>query len=834
MTLPALRRSPRQLAIVVALGAFAAIAIPTLRNSSSARAAMPTVESVVIDGRGNGHGGGLSQWGALGWATVYGKSWQEILDIYYSGTTLANVAEKDFRSTPIGRMKVQLSGLDGQQTAVISETGSLYTSADPTNEHWHAMIAREVPGRTNVYELWGRQSVACPATTESLAPPDIVDDPDAPPTSEVTTTNISTTTTSEPPTTDAPSTSAAPSSASSFASPSVSRTASRAPISASVSASSTRWVRLATSVTGPIVFLVDQVDQPTAAAPRDVIGVCQSNRSVRYYRGTISAVTHPTTGRNYTFNSVLLEDYVRSVVPHETPTSWAKAGGGKGINALRAQAVAARSYALSTQPRSSGAKICDTSSCQVYGGTGRRKSIGAKYTAIENAAATAAVADTAGKVLRYANGDVAWTIFSSSNGGRSINNVYQAIDDPGDAISANPHHAWSRTVDASVIQKAWPQIGSLVNITVSKRTGGGVWDGWVDRMLIEGTKGNVSVTGDQFRRALKLKSRYLNFTLLRTPDKKAVGPGLFIGDSVAVDAHKELNALVGKAYAINLQSHRGLCLLPADSGPCQKNSVLSILDKTGTPAFAVVAAGYDDNVGMTDERIDAVMQAFLDRGVGTVLWLNLTDRRHNADGTSTFATANSVLEAADARWEQLTVLDWNGASVGDNVGRWFEKGTVEKPDLARLTTTGRTRFALFVRTQLDALRSQELLPSTVNTTPLTTVAPSTTINPAAPSTSAVTPTSLPGSPTTATSVDTAGATTTTTIRPALPLRTTHYGMRGSLVRQLQSRLKELGYPVKVDGAFGKTTRKYVRAFQRANKLKADGVVGRKTWAALGF
>lgn len=52
--------------------------------------------------------------------------------------------------------------------------------------------------------------------------------------------------------------------------------------------------------------------------------------------------------------------------------------------------------------------------------------------------------------------------------------------------------------------------------------------------------------------------------------------------------------------------------------------------------------------------------------------------------------------------------------------------------------------------------------------------------------------------------------------------------RASLVRQVQTRLQELGYPVKPDGDFGTTTRRYVMAFQAEHGLKPDGVVGPAT------
>ena len=64
-----------------------------------------------------------------------------------------------------------------------------------------------------------------------------------------------------------------------------------------------------------------------------------------------------------------MEDYLRGVVPRESPASWGDAAGGAGINALRAQAVAARSYAQA-ENRYPYAKTCDTTTCQVYGGAG--------------------------------------------------------------------------------------------------------------------------------------------------------------------------------------------------------------------------------------------------------------------------------------------------------------------------------------------------------------------------------------------------------------------------------------------------------------------------------
>jgi hypothetical protein len=59
------------------------------------------------------------------------------------------------------------------------------------------------------------------------------------------------------------------------------------------------------------------------------------------------------------------------------------------------------------------------------------------------------------------------------------------------------------------------------------------------------------------------------------------------------------------------------------------------------------------------------------------------------------------------------------------------------------------------------------------------------------------------------------------------------GSAGDAVRDLQQNLCALGYPLAVDGIFGKDTEEAVRAFQRDHGLGADGVVGPKTLAAVG-
>ncbi len=80
------------------------------------------------------------------------------------------------------------------------------------------------------------------------------------------------------------------------------------------------------------------------------------------------------------------------------------------------------------------------------------------------------------------------------------------------------------------------------------------------------------------------------------------------------------------------------------------------------------------------------------------------------------------------------------------------------------------------------------------------------------------------------------------VGPAMPVETTtvvgrpmvSYGSRGDAVRKLQELLNALGYDCgSVDGIFGSKTKAAVLAFQKANGLGADGIVGPLTWAKLG-
>ncbi|HRE01456.1 MAG TPA: SpoIID/LytB domain-containing protein, partial [Ilumatobacteraceae bacterium] len=132
--------------------------------------------------------------------------------------------------------------------------------------------------------------------------------------------------------------------------------------------------------------------------PSDLIGACEpSTGRVRYYRGAIRTV-NDAAGANRTVSELPVEQYVRSVVANELHGSVGALGGGRGAQALQAQAVAGRTYAL-IENQYPYAKTCDNN-CQSYLGAGYRVGVGGGWSSAEHPAADAAVLATAGVVRR--------------------------------------------------------------------------------------------------------------------------------------------------------------------------------------------------------------------------------------------------------------------------------------------------------------------------------------------------------------------------------------------------------------------------------------------------
>jgi stage II sporulation protein D len=203
-------------------------------------------------------------------------------------------------------------------------------------------------------------------------------------------------------------------------------------------------------------------------------------------------------------NVVEIEDYVRGVVAKESPASWP-------IEALKAQAVAARSYGLSTGIRGGTFGLYDDTRSQAYGGVGA-----------ETAKTDQAVAGTRLQVVLY-NGKVAQTYFFSTSGGHTENNelsslgfgqppipYLRGVDDPFEADAGSPYEHWKRKFSISRMNSALHSIGlrgKLKNIAVTQR---GSSPRIVHANLI-GTGGTTTVDGPDLRTALGLPDTWAFF-----------------------------------------------------------------------------------------------------------------------------------------------------------------------------------------------------------------------------------------------------------------------------------------------------------------------------------
>jgi stage II sporulation protein D len=227
-------------------------------------------------------------------------------------------------------------------------------------------------------------------------------------------------------------------------------------------------------------------------------GRAENGRSNGTYRGAM--VLLRDGGAVLAVNDVGLRQYLYGVVPVEVPASWP-------AEALNAQAVAARGYAVrSIKPGTPFDVLADTRS-QVYGGAD-----------VETVATTAAVDQTHPLVALY-DSAVAATYFSSSSGGRSaaveegfsgaapvpyLVSVEDAHDDE------SPYHDWTVDfTDAALERKLGDWVtGDLTDVEVTSRSP----SGRAATVRITSTEGERDVTGFEVRSRLGLRSTWFDFS----------------------------------------------------------------------------------------------------------------------------------------------------------------------------------------------------------------------------------------------------------------------------------------------------------------------------------
>ena len=248
-----------------------------------------------------------------------------------------------------------------------------------------------------------------------------------------------------------------------------------------------------TRLAGPLRFL------PGQAAPLSLGGVA--------YRGELQVSTVEKAVQ--VINVVALEAYLRGVVAREMPKDWP-------LEALEAQAVAARSYALARVITGKPYDLYADQRSQVYGGV-----------PAEAPRATQAVQTTARKIVRY-EGKVATTFFFSSSGGRTASGsevfgldlpYLVSVADPWDDTS--PLHSWPPRVLAGVeLKKAYAltalPVDVSVELTPSQRPG--------TVTLVTASGLPVTTTGIEMRKRLGLLSPNFRLGVLRLERPTGIQP----------------------------------------------------------------------------------------------------------------------------------------------------------------------------------------------------------------------------------------------------------------------------------------------------------------------
>jgi stage II sporulation protein D len=217
------------------------------------------------------------------------------------------------------------------------------------------------------------------------------------------------------------------------------------------------------------------------------------------YRGALEVVpTKSAAGSLNVVDALAVDQYVKGVIPNESPPSWPMAE-------LRAQAIASRSFALTGGVGGNGFDLYSDTRSQVY-----------KGLESETARSDEAAESTHGQVLEY-QGKIAEALFSACSGGHteSIQNVFGGppvpylvgVPDPYDYYC--PLHTWAlRFSGPQISARLAPYLdGRLQRVEVTKR---GVSPRIVTARLY-GSGGVTAVTGSQLETALGGYDTWMSF-----------------------------------------------------------------------------------------------------------------------------------------------------------------------------------------------------------------------------------------------------------------------------------------------------------------------------------
>lgn len=264
---------------------------------------------------------------------------------------------------------------------------------------------------------------------------------------------------------------------------------------------------------------------------------CSQSENTVSYRGGFR-YTLGTTGYYGLINRVDIEDYLLGVVPAEMSGSWE-------LDALKAQAVAARNYAVSPSGKylRFGFDLDDSTESQAYYGYSQ-----------EHPNASRAVEETRGEYMLY-DGKVISMFFNASSGGflDSLQNIWGGEDTPNFVTKPDPFsvgYRWEYTLTLpflyEVVEEMGRDVGEPFGIEILSRTP----SGRVKTMRIIGTGGSFETTGERFKAVVN--SRHFKSTLFTfDPDYREYFLEIGTEEDASGKGYRKWSELVGGAVSEN-------------------------------------------------------------------------------------------------------------------------------------------------------------------------------------------------------------------------------------------------------------------------------------------
>ena len=206
----------------------------------------------------------------------------------------------------------------------------------------------------------------------------------------------------------------------------------------------------------------------------------------RQYRGRFELFPGKAGG-TVVLNVLPLEDYLLGVVPREMPASWHP-------EALMAQAVAARTYAISRMAAHTGASydVIATESDQVYRGAGG-----------EDERTSRAVRATANQIITY-QGYPIIAYFSSDAGGYTKDGGHPYLKPVASPNDASPYREWRFELSSAELTELARAKGLAAGGIESVSAEYAAVSGHLDKLIINGTGGSCSFSGGELRKYIGL------------------------------------------------------------------------------------------------------------------------------------------------------------------------------------------------------------------------------------------------------------------------------------------------------------------------------------------